>query len=59
MQRVPLVLGNWKMNGSVQANESLLQGLLGSFGPEADTAIKHDSLQAGVAVPAQIGRAHV
>jgi triosephosphate isomerase len=52
MHRVPLVLGNWKMNGSVQANEALLQGLLGSLGPEADTAIKQGSLQAGLAVPA-------
>ncbi|MFZ9759080.1 MAG: triose-phosphate isomerase family protein, partial [Burkholderiaceae bacterium] len=52
MQRVPLVLGNWKMNGSVQANEALLQGLLGSLSPQADAAIKQGDLQAGVAVPA-------
>jgi triosephosphate isomerase len=52
MQRVPLVLGNWKMNGSVQANEALLQGLLESLSPDADTALKQGELQAGVAVPA-------
>jgi triosephosphate isomerase len=52
MQRVPLVLGNWKMNGSIQANEALLQELLASLSPQADQAIKQGDLQAGVAVPA-------
>lgn len=27
--RTPLVVGNWKMNGSFEANQSLLEGLLG------------------------------
>ena len=36
--RAKVVVGNWKLNGSLAANEALLKGLLGEFGREPGRA---------------------
>ncbi len=46
-QRRPWVVGNWKMNGSIAANEALLSTLLSQIEVDAPRA----DVQCGVAVP--------
>lgn len=48
MQRRPWVIGNWKMNGSIAANEHLLSGLLARM----DQWGTDDAAEVSVAVPA-------
>jgi triosephosphate isomerase len=47
MQRRPWVIGNWKMNGSIAANEHLLSGLLARM----DRWGTEDAAEVSVAVP--------
>lgn len=46
--RRPIVLGNWKMNGDMVANEACLSALL----HESDELLRAGQIQAGLAVPA-------